>query len=487
MSGAAGDDREYGKLYPVARAILTPLFKAGWRIHVTGAENVPDEGPAIICPNHTSVLDSFFLPSVLPRRITFVGKAEYLDDWKTKYLFPAIGMIPIDRSGGDAGARALDAAAGVLERGELFGIYPEGTRSRDGRLHKGHTGPARLALRTGAPLVPVGIVGTRDIQPPGAKAPRLFGAAEIRIGRPIDPAPARRPGRRPAGPPPAHRRADVRDPRAVGPGVRRRVRHPPPRGAAVAADRDRARQHPPPRPGAGGNRFGSRLRGSVTSAPMAEIAVTLPDGSQRSLPSGTTAVGLAQTSAPASPRPPSSPRSTATSATWATELADGDRVAIVTADSERGLYTIRHSTAHVLAQAVLDLFPGATFGIGPPVEDGFYYDFELPGGATFSSDDLDRIDARMREIIDERQAVRPRRDPGRRGPRGLRRPPVQAGDHRRTRRRPDVGHRRAGRGPHLREPAGQAQGPPAVPAPGFVDLCRGPHVPDTGRPSATSS
>ena len=95
-------------------------------------------------------------------------------------------MIPIDRSGGDASQRALDAAAGVLDRGELFGIYPEGTRSRDGRLHKGHTGPARLALRTGAPLVPVGLIGTRDIQPPGAKAPRPFRSCEIRIGRPID-------------------------------------------------------------------------------------------------------------------------------------------------------------------------------------------------------------------------------------------------------------------------------------------------------------
>jgi 1-acyl-sn-glycerol-3-phosphate acyltransferase len=185
MSAARPDERQYGKLYPVARALFTPLFRAAWRIHVRGAANLPS-GPAILCPNHTSVIDSFLLPAVLPRRITFVGKAEYLDDWKTKYLFPALGMIPIDRSGGDASKRALDAAAGVLERGELFGIYPEGTRSRDGKLRKGHTGPARLAMRTGAPLVPVGLVGTRDIQPPGASAPRPFRPAEIRIGRPID-------------------------------------------------------------------------------------------------------------------------------------------------------------------------------------------------------------------------------------------------------------------------------------------------------------
>jgi 1-acyl-sn-glycerol-3-phosphate acyltransferase len=186
MSEGEVDQRRYGRLYPVAHAVLTPLFRAGWRIRVRGAEQLPDRGAAILCPNHTSVIDSFLLPSTLPRRITFVGKAEYLDDWKTRHLFPALGMIPIDRSGGDASQRALDAAAGVLERGELFGIYPEGTRSRDGRLHKGHTGPARLALRTGAPLVPIGLVGTRDIQPPGARAPRPFRACEIRIGRPIE-------------------------------------------------------------------------------------------------------------------------------------------------------------------------------------------------------------------------------------------------------------------------------------------------------------
>jgi 1-acyl-sn-glycerol-3-phosphate acyltransferase len=132
MPDPTADERQYGKLYPVARAILTPVFRAAWRIYLRGSEHVPEAGPAILCPNHTSVIDSFLLPSILPRRITYVGKAEYMDDWKTKHLFPAIGMIPIDRSGGDASQRALDAAAGVLERGELFGIYPEGTRSRDG-------------------------------------------------------------------------------------------------------------------------------------------------------------------------------------------------------------------------------------------------------------------------------------------------------------------------------------------------------------------
>jgi 1-acyl-sn-glycerol-3-phosphate acyltransferase len=183
-----GKRRQYGWLYPAARAVLRPTFHALWRIRVTGRENVPANGPAIVCPNHTSVIDSFLLPAVLPRRITFVGKAEYLDSWKTKHLFPALGMIPIDRSGGDAAQRALDLAADILEDGELFGIYPEGTRSRDGVLHKGRTGAARLALRTGAPLLPVGIVGTRDIQPPGASAPRPFRRCHFHIGEPIDPA-----------------------------------------------------------------------------------------------------------------------------------------------------------------------------------------------------------------------------------------------------------------------------------------------------------
>jgi 1-acyl-sn-glycerol-3-phosphate acyltransferase len=178
-------EREAGQLYPVAKAVIKPLFSFAWRFHVEGAEHVPAAGPAIICPNHTSVLDSFFVPAVLPRRITYVGKAEYMDSWKTKHLFPAMGMIPIDRGGGSASERALSAAQRVLERGELFGIYPEGTRSRDGVLYKGHTGPARLALRTGAPIIPVGIRGAREVMPPEAKYPTPFRPVVIRFGAPV--------------------------------------------------------------------------------------------------------------------------------------------------------------------------------------------------------------------------------------------------------------------------------------------------------------
>jgi 1-acyl-sn-glycerol-3-phosphate acyltransferase len=138
-----------------------------------------------LCPNHTSVLDSFFVPALLPRRVTYVGKAEYMDDWKTRKLFPALGMIPIDREGGNAAERALATAQRVLERGELFGIYPEGTRSRDGRLYRGHTGPARLALRAGVPIIPVGILGAREVMPPEARFPKLRLPVTIRFGRPI--------------------------------------------------------------------------------------------------------------------------------------------------------------------------------------------------------------------------------------------------------------------------------------------------------------
>jgi 1-acyl-sn-glycerol-3-phosphate acyltransferase len=178
--------RDAGQLYTIARAVLSPVFKFLWRIEVEGLEHVPSDGPAVLCPNHISFIDSLFLPAVLPRRITYVGKAEYLDSWKTKHLLPALGMIPIDRAGGDAAKAALDAASRVLQRGELFGIYPEGTRSRDGRLHKGHTGAARLALRNGCPIVPVGIVGTDRIQPADTAVPRPFMRAVVRFARPID-------------------------------------------------------------------------------------------------------------------------------------------------------------------------------------------------------------------------------------------------------------------------------------------------------------
>lgn len=175
-----------GKAQTRVRSVARPVAKRLWRFHLEGFERLPAHGPAILCPNHVSFLDSAFLMLHVPRNISFVGKAEYMDSWKTRFLFPAMGMIPIDRSGGDKSQAALDLAERVLRRGELFGIFPEGTRSRDGILHKGRTGAARLALSVGCPIYPVGVIGTREIQPPDAKAPKFFRDCTIRIGRPID-------------------------------------------------------------------------------------------------------------------------------------------------------------------------------------------------------------------------------------------------------------------------------------------------------------
>jgi 1-acyl-sn-glycerol-3-phosphate acyltransferase len=158
-----------------------------WRFDLQGFEQLPETGPAILCANHVSFLDSAFLIIQAPRNISFVGKSEYLDSWKTRRLFPALGMIPIDREGGEKAQTALVAAENVLQRGELFGIFPEGTRSRDGMLYKGKTGAARLALKLDCPIFPVGIVGTREIQPPDAKVPRVGGHVKIAIGKPILP------------------------------------------------------------------------------------------------------------------------------------------------------------------------------------------------------------------------------------------------------------------------------------------------------------
>jgi 1-acyl-sn-glycerol-3-phosphate acyltransferase len=165
--------------------ILKPLMHRLWDIEITGLANIPSRGAALLAPNHLSFLDSPFTMSLMPRRTLAVGKAEYMDDWKTRHLFPAAGMIPLDRSGGDASQVALDAAAGALERGDLFLIYPEGTRTRDGYLHKGKTGIARLALRTGAPIIPIGLVGTDRIQPPDRTMPKFGEHCGIHIGSPI--------------------------------------------------------------------------------------------------------------------------------------------------------------------------------------------------------------------------------------------------------------------------------------------------------------
>jgi 1-acyl-sn-glycerol-3-phosphate acyltransferase len=169
-------------------AVVGPIARRLFRLHVEGDQHLPASGPAIIAANHQSFFDHVALMLSVGRRLSFVGKIDYLDSWKTRHLLPALGMIPVDRGNPRRALAALEHAAEVLRADELFAIYPEGTRSRDGSLHAGHTGVGQLSVATGASVVPAGIVGTNRIQPPGARIPRPFRPAVIRFGPPIDPA-----------------------------------------------------------------------------------------------------------------------------------------------------------------------------------------------------------------------------------------------------------------------------------------------------------
>ena len=171
--------------YWLFKAVVSPLLRFFFRVRVEGLEHIPADSAAILASNHVSFSDSIFLPMVLRRRVTFVAKAEYFDDPKTAWFFRAMGQIPIRREGGSASSGALAAANEVLQSGGLFGIYPEGTRSPDGRLYKGHTGVARLALNCGVPVLPVAMIGTREAQPIGQVMPRLFKPITVRIGKPL--------------------------------------------------------------------------------------------------------------------------------------------------------------------------------------------------------------------------------------------------------------------------------------------------------------
>lgn len=173
----------------LSRLILGPWLRLLGRPRITGLENIPDTGPGIIASNHLSVLDSLYLPYMIPRTITFVAKSEYFTSRKPMermfgmYLRKA-NHLPVDRTGARAGQEMLEAALGVLRQGLLFGIYPEGTRSPDGRLYRGRTGVGWLALRSGAPVIPVAMMGTDKLLPPGRRFPRPR-SIEIRVGKPL--------------------------------------------------------------------------------------------------------------------------------------------------------------------------------------------------------------------------------------------------------------------------------------------------------------
>ncbi|MEU6599434.1 lysophospholipid acyltransferase family protein [Streptomyces flaveolus] len=176
--------------YLLKYVVLGPLLRVVFRPRIEGLEHVPASGPAIIAGNHLSFSDHFLMPAILKRRITFLAKAEYftgpgVKGRLTAFFFRSAGQIPVDRSGKEAGQAAIREGLGVLRKGELLGIYPEGTRSHDGRLYKGKVGVAVMALTAGVPVVPCAMIGTFEAQPPGKVVPRIR-PVTIRFGEPLD-------------------------------------------------------------------------------------------------------------------------------------------------------------------------------------------------------------------------------------------------------------------------------------------------------------
>ncbi len=173
----------------VIQTVVPPTARAVWRPVIEGSENVPLTGGVLLASNHLSFMDSVVIPVVAPRRVVFLAKSEYFSGQGfrgrlQKAWFEATGMVPVDRDDTRAALNSLDLALEVLRRGDAFGVYPEGTRSRDGRLYRGRTGVAQLALVSGAPIVPVGLVGTEKLQPVGARWPRPV-KVTVRFGAPI--------------------------------------------------------------------------------------------------------------------------------------------------------------------------------------------------------------------------------------------------------------------------------------------------------------
>jgi 1-acyl-sn-glycerol-3-phosphate acyltransferase len=176
-------------LYRLLHALVPPLLRLIWRPRVSGADGVPRTGGVILASNHLSFVDSVVIPAVAPRPVRFLAKSDYftgtgLRGRLMRTWFTGLGRLPVDRDDAQAALTSLDTALEVLRRGEAFGIYPEGTRSRDGRLYRGRTGVAHLALTAGVPVVPVGLKGTEKLQPVGSRLPRIV-RVEVAFGEPI--------------------------------------------------------------------------------------------------------------------------------------------------------------------------------------------------------------------------------------------------------------------------------------------------------------
>ena len=178
MSGAPA-------LYRVLRATLPSVVMPYFKVSIEGLEHVPERGAAVIAGNHLSFIDSFVLALALPRPLYYLGKSDYWESARTRWLVAGAGVVPVYRDGGDRGEGSLRAGVQLLQRGDLLGIYPEGTRSPDGRLYRGKTGPVRMALEAGAPVVPFGIIGSDVAMPQDRKVVRRA-PITLRFGRPID-------------------------------------------------------------------------------------------------------------------------------------------------------------------------------------------------------------------------------------------------------------------------------------------------------------
>jgi len=179
--------RVYGRvLYRGAQMTVGPMLRRLYNVRVRGAENVPRFGPAIITPNHLSFIDPFFVALTIPRRVVYVGKAEYWDSWTTRWFVEIAGGIPVRREDPIRAKGSLEAGVEVLrDSGDLLGIFPEGTRSPDGRLYKGKTGAARMALAVGCPVIPAALIGTRHVLPKDAKVPGLGPRVTVKFGKPM--------------------------------------------------------------------------------------------------------------------------------------------------------------------------------------------------------------------------------------------------------------------------------------------------------------
>jgi 1-acyl-sn-glycerol-3-phosphate acyltransferase len=179
-----------GLVYHLGRAVLIPVARLVYRPRILGRSNVPRSGRVILASNHLSFIDSIAIPVVAPRRVQFLAKSSYFDGtglkgWVSRTFFSSIGAVAVERGAGAAATEALDAGKRILENESAFAIYPEGTRSLDGRLYKGRTGVAWLALSTGSPVVPVGLIGTDELMPVGSTVPKLKRVTVI-FGEPLD-------------------------------------------------------------------------------------------------------------------------------------------------------------------------------------------------------------------------------------------------------------------------------------------------------------